>query len=284
MGTIPAEDISIAARDGFQLSATLFRSEHSNGNAVIVSSATAVPRRFYRHFASALATRGYSVITYDYRGIGDSRPLSLKGFDARTSDWALLDMAGVIDWVQDELSPMRLFKVGHSVGGQVTGLLDNSSAIDGMVTLSSQSGYWRLQGAEQKLVTGFHVHVTLPLLSHVFGYMPFGRVSGSEDLPKGVALQWSRWCRDPKYLLGDSSLPLERYDEFTAPILAYSIDDDKWGRPRAVDAMMSAYPNVERRHIEPAQHDIDSLGHFGYFRPHADRLWDEAIDWLDELV
>ena len=281
---MPIEDLTIAARDGFPLSATVYQAHRSNGNAVIISSATAVPRRFYRHFATVLATGGYSVITYDYRGIGDSRPESLKGFNARTSDWALFDMAGVVDWVREELMPTRLYKVGHSVGGQVAGLLDNSAEIDGMVTLSAQSGYWRLQGAEQKLVAGLHVFLTLPLLSHVFGYMPWSRISSAEDLPKGAALQWSRWCRNPKYLLGDRSLPLERYETFTAPVLAYSIADDKWGTPKSVDAMMSAYPNVERRHIDPAHHDIESLGHFGYFRPQADRLWEDVLSWLDDLA
>ncbi|MDJ0907865.1 MAG: alpha/beta fold hydrolase [Woeseiaceae bacterium] len=278
-----AENVTIAARDGFKLSATLYRGEPSNGNAVIISSATAVPRRFYRHFAAALAERGYSVITYDYRGIGDSRPATLRGFDARTSDWALLDMAGVVDWVREHLQPKRLYKIGHSVGGQVAGLLDNSADVDGMVTLSAQSGYWLLQGGEQKLVAGLHVHVTLPILSHLFGYMPWSKFSSAEDLPKGAALQWSRWCRDPKYLLGDTSLPLERYESFTAPVLAYSIDDDKWGTARSVDAMMSIYPNLERRHIDPDDHALESLGHFGYFRPHADRLWEDAMHWLDEL-
>ncbi len=283
MPTMPADNLTIAARDGFALSATLYRGEPSNGGAVIISSATAVPRRFYRHFATALADRGYSVITYDYRGIGDSRPETLRGFDARTSDWALLDMAGVVDWVREHLRPKRLYKIGHSVGGQVAGLLDNGAEIDGMVTLSAQSGYWRLQGGEQKLVVGLHVHVTLPFVSRMFGYIPWSKVGAAEDLPKGAALQWSRWCRDPRYLLGDASLPLERYESFEAPVLAYSIDDDKWGTPRSVDAMMSVYPNLERRHIDPRHHDLESIGHFGYFRPHADRLWEDAIRWLDEL-
>ena len=56
--------------------------------------------------------------------------------------------------------------------------------------------------------------------------------SSAEDLPKGVALQWSRWCRDRQYLLGDNALPLHRYDTFTAPVLAYSFSDDKWGTRR----------------------------------------------------
>ena len=271
---------AIPARDGFALDATLFRPRADIRGVVVISSATAVPQRFYRHFAATLAGAGYAVVTYDYRGIGGSRPDSLRGFDAKASDWALLDMAGVIDWVSSSFPSTGVFLAGHSVGGQIAGLLDNSASIDGMVTVSAQSGHWRLQGGEQKLVAALHVFVTLPLLAHVFGYMPWSWISSAEDLPKGAALEWSRWCRDPQYVLGDRSLPLARFADFNAPVLAYSIDDDKWGTSRSVDAMMSAYPNVERRHLIPAEQGLESLGHFGYFRPGARALWDEVVEWL----
>lgn len=282
MSDLVSDDaLRISARDDYALAATLCRPDRGFRGAVIVSSATAVPRRFYRHFAAELAAAGYAVVTYDYRGIGESAPASLKGFDARTRDWGLLDMAGVIDWAYDELGAAKLFLVGHSVGGQVAGLLDNADKIDGMVTVSAQSGYWAIQGGEQKWLAGFHMHVTFPVLTRLVGYMPWSWLGNALDLPKGPALEWSRWCRDPNYLLGDESLPLERFAMFEAPVLAYSIGDDKWGTQLAVNAMMSAYPNVERRHIEPADHGMASIGHFGYFRPASRPLWGDAIDWLN---
>ena len=278
-----SSQVVIPARDGFALAATLYSKGTAPSRVVVINSATAVPRRFYQHYARALAGAGYLAVTYDYRGIGGSRPESLRGFEARSSDWGLLDMAGVVDWVRSKFEPQRLFLAGHSVGGQLAGLLDNSAAIDGMITVSAQSGYWRLQGGEQKWLVGFHVHVSLPVLSILFGYMPWSWFGATEDLPQAAALEWSRWCRDPRYVLGDDSLPLDRYARFSAPVLAYSIGDDKWGTPRSVDAMMSAYPNVERRHIEPVQTGRNAIGHFGYFRPKADELWADGIAWLDAL-
>lgn len=276
--------VRIPARDGYELAATVHRPAAAPRGAVIVSSATAVPRRFYRHFAAELAGAGYVVISYDYRGIGDSAPASLRGFEAQTRDWGMLDMAGVIDWAAEEFVAPGLFLVGHSVGGQVAGLLDNADKVAGMVTVSAQSGYWALQGGEQKWLAGFHMHVTFPLLTRLVGYMPWSWLGSALDLPKGPALEWSRWCRDPDYLLGDDSLPLERFAQFEAPVLAYSIDDDKWGTVPAVNAMMSAYPAVERRHIKPADHGMPAIGHFGYFRPASRPLWADAIDWLDQCA
>jgi len=274
------QNLSIRARDGLELAGTSF-GDPSSDSVAVINSATAVPRGFYRHFAGALATAGYRVITYDYRGIGGSRPATLRGFPAAMRDWALLDMAGVLDWVAAEHPQARVVLVGHSVGGQIAGLVGGAHNIAGMATMSSQSGYWKLQGAEQKLLVAMHVHLTFPVLTSIFGYLPWRKFGSSEDLPHGVAKEWARWCRDPKYLLGDTSLPLERYQQFAAPVLAYSFSDDKWGTSRSVDAMMSAYPNLQRQHVEPHLAGLEALAHFGYFRPAASTLWPDVIEWLD---
>ena len=161
------------------------------------------------------------------------------------------------------------------------GMVPCSGLIDAMVTLSSQSGYWLLQGGFQKASVAFHMHFTFPLLSHLFGYMPFSWFGSSEDIPKGAALEWAKWCRQPGYLLDDQSLPLERYEGFQAPVLAYSFDDDNWGTKRSVDAMMKAYPNLTRRHVTPDNEGLKTIGHFGFFRPKSKVLWNEMVKWLE---
>jgi len=274
------QDLHIPARDGYPLAGRVFGD--SSDRVVVINAATAVPQRFYRHFAAALADAGYTAITYDYRGIELTSSAELKRLDATARDWALLDLPGVIDWVEGELSPGRLLLVGHSFGGQVAGMCDHPERIDGMVTMSAQSGHWRLQGGEQKLVVWLHTHLTLPLLSKLLGYMPMKAVGAGEDMPAGVAIEWSRWCRNRDYILGDETLPLGRYADFTAPVLAFSIDDDTWGTVRSVDAMMRAYPNLERRHLVPTEVGLDGIGHMGFFRPGSRVLWDEVVAWLSE--
>ncbi len=274
--------IDIPARDGFTLGGTLYRADTESRRIVVINPAIAVPGRFYRHFAAGLAEAGYTALTWDYRGIGASKPGSLRGFPATVRDWIFQDMAGIVDWVASELGTRSIFLVGHSLGGQVAGLLDNPSVIAGMATMSAQSGHWRLQGGEQKIVALFHIYLTLPLLSRIFGYGPWGLVGAGEDLPKAAALEWVGWCRNRKYLLGDTALPLDRFQRFTAPVLAYSFGDDKWGQPRSVDAMMRAYPTLERRHVEPADFGLDAIGHVGYFRPASKALWHDTITWFNK--
>lgn len=283
--TQPSPTVWIPARDGYSLAAEIVHSPDGKGRSriVVMNPAMGVPKRFYRSFALALAEAGMTTVLWDYRGIGGSRPESLGGFAATVTDWVLNDMSAVVDWAHREFEPERLFLIGHSLGGQVAGLLDNSRLIDGMVTLSAQSGYWRMQGGLQKLAVLFHAYVSLPVLTRLWGYAPWSRIGLGQDLPKPAALQWAGWLRKREYLLGDRSLPLERYLTFTAPILAYSFADDSWGTARAVDAMMRAYPNVERRDVTPSDFGLASIGHVGFFRPASRPLWNEVIGWLEGL-
>lgn len=272
-------DRTIDAR-GHALAASVFETPGSE-TVVLVNAATGVPRQFYKYFATYLRDHGWTALTYDYRGIGGSAPASLRGFDVRMRDWALVDMPAVIEWVGAELRPRRLFSIGHSFGGQGIGLIEDPHRITAMVGVSAQSGYWGVQGGAERYRARFAVTVLIPALTRLFGYFPWSRFAAGEDLPAGVALEWARWCRDRDYLLGDETLPLERYTAFDAPILAYSIDDDDWGTSRAVDDMMRAYSNVTRRHLVPADYGLEKVGHMGFFRQGSEAIWDETIAWLE---
>lgn len=270
--------ITIQASDGYSLHGRIFAAKPDSA-VLLVGSATAVPQRYYASFASDMQSRELTVITFDYRGIGESAPSSLRGFEAGAADWGLKDLQAAVDYIDASLSPPEIFVIGHSAGGQQAGLITGPERISSMVTVSAQSGYWRLQGGHEKLKVLFAATVLMPGLTRIFGYFPWSKLGG-EDLPYGVAMEWAAWCRSPGYLLDDKTLPLERFDSFTAPILAYSIDDDGWGTEQSVRSMMSAYPNVSFEHIVPGEHGLTKMGHFGFFRESSRHLWDDVYDWF----
>jgi len=67
-----AEPFEIQARDGHRLGATLFRPASSNGRALQIYAAAGVKQEYYGEFAAYLSERGFTVLTFDYRGIGRS--------------------------------------------------------------------------------------------------------------------------------------------------------------------------------------------------------------------
>src|SRR6201996_6363316 len=148
-----ADDITIPATDGYSLAAPLFLPRGAKRHAVVISSATATPRKIYRGFAGYLAHRGCAVLTYDYRGIGDSRQKSLvgynqfkslKGFKATMADWAALDVTAAVAWMRERYKAMPLAYVGHSFGGQALGLLGNNTEVSRALLIAAQAGYWKL--------------------------------------------------------------------------------------------------------------------------------------------
>ncbi|HMJ14611.1 MAG TPA: alpha/beta fold hydrolase, partial [Polyangiaceae bacterium] len=122
---VVAEPIRLETADGHELAGTLYASQAvSPLGTVIINSATAAPQVFYRRYAQYLARSGARVLTYDYRGIGQSRPESLRGFAATLSDWAEYDARAAFQFVSAEFPNSPLAFVGHSFGGQLIGLVD----------------------------------------------------------------------------------------------------------------------------------------------------------------
>ena len=273
--------VDLAARDGYRLGATLYGRRADGGRAVLVLPATGVPQEYYARFAEFLAARGFAVLTFDYRGIGRSRTGDIRKLDARMRDWALLDVAAAFDFLQRISADVSV--VGHSFGGQVLGLLPEPERVRTALIVGSQSGYWKHWSLLGRAWMWPTTHVALPLVSRLHGYFPAARLGFGEDLPAGVAIEWARWCRNPRYLVGDLGVEAA-YARFAAPLRAYAISDDAFAPVRAVRALLDLYPSSKGEVVEIRPRDIGvrSIGHFGFFRERfRDSLWREAADWLE---
>lgn len=278
--------LRILAQDAYGLSATLFEPRQPARATVVVNGATAVPASYYARFAEHLASSGYRVLTYDYRGVGASRPLNLRGFEANMSDWAELDARGVLDYVKLAFPAEPLVLVGHSFGGQLLGLLDDARDVAGAVLVGAQLGYyghWPLFG---RMKLSFIWNLMLPTLTRTFGYLP-GAAGIGEDLPKGVAEQWARWCLSPDYLMSEHPAARRRFARFDKPTLFYSMSDDDFAPEGAVAQLMNALSSapIEHRRVIPAELGVDAVGHFGFFHPRfTDTLWREVRWFVDDLA
>jgi predicted alpha/beta hydrolase len=288
------DDITFPAADGYALGATLFLPRGAKQHAVLINSATAVPRKIYRKFASYLARRGSAVLTYDYRGIGDSRqrallgyvkPKSLVGFKATMTDWAALDITAAVAWMRERYDHLPLAYVGHSFGGQALGLLPNNTEVKRALLVAAQAGYWKLMASPERYrVYALLNFIGMPL-TRVLGYMP-GWAGVGEDLPKGVFEQWTRWVMSERYLFDEPGLTaLSNFANYTGPLRSLCLSDDPWATRPAVSLLCSFFtstmPDVIT--ITPADVDASAIGHLGFFRPeHRDTLWRGAAEWLEE--
>lgn len=107
-----------------------------------------------------------------------------------------------------------------------------------------------------------------------------------EDLPLGVYRQWRRWCGFPRYFFDDPAMEhvTRGYANISAPIVAVNATDDRWAPPASRDAFMAGYRNAPWQGIDIDARTVGKLGHMGYFRPHAQPLWDAALAWADGVA
>jgi predicted alpha/beta hydrolase len=280
---ILSEAITLPALDGYPLTATLYHAPQPRAQLVI-AGATGVPQGFYRRFAEYAAQRGFSTLTLDYRGSGQSKPDTLRGFKMDYLDWAHLDLAAAVD--QHRHAQRPLYMVGHSFGGHAFGLLPNHDQVQGFYTFGTGAGWhgWMPKAEQLRVLTMWRL--IGPLMTRYKGYLAWSKLGMGEDLPLGVYTQWKRWCGYPRYFFEDPQMPglAERFAQVSTPIVAANALDDLWAPPASRNAFMAAYSAApyQARTIDPNS-GIGAIGHMGYFRPAAQPLWDETLNWFAEL-
>jgi len=284
------ESITIRADDGFVLAGRRFTPAIVPRAVVVLSSAMGVKQDFYFPFAQFLAEEGIAALTFDYRGAGASVPEgfrnSLRGFDADLFTWAQRDYNAAVRAAKAWQPDVPLLVVGHSLGGQLPGLLPDRDLIDGIITVASGSGYWRRNTPRTRRFVWFMWYFAVPLYTRLFGYFPGKKVKKVGDLPKGVIYQWAQWCKSPHYVIDRKGKPiLDGYERIRAPILSLSFTDDEMMSRWSIDSMHDKYRNapVERRIIAPEDVQAKRIGHFGFFRPEfRQTLWQQALEWMEQ--
>ena len=276
--------VSLIAADGYTLGGNRYPATAPLKGKLLVAGATAVPQGFYRRFAQFASSRGYETLTFDYRGIGQSRPLSLKGFRMDLLDWARQDLAAAVDAMADDATP--LYVVGHSFGGHAFGLLSNHHKVSAFYVFGTGAGWHGYMPLLERLRVLTMWKVVLPLLTWWKGYCPWKMLGMGEDLPVDAYRQWRHWCQFPRYFFDDPAMRgIElTYAEVRTPIVAANSLDDLWATPPSRDAFMQGYCNapVVRRDLDPL--DVGGkIGHMGYFRPTAEPLWENTLDWFASL-
>ncbi|MBV6288367.1 alpha/beta fold hydrolase [Pseudomonas aegrilactucae] len=287
--THPSPGIAVPFRepaaDGFSLGGFSWRHAMADPTraVVIINAATSVRCRFYSRFADYLYANGVDVITYDYRGIGESRPATLRGFQASWSDWGTLDFEAMLTRAQREFPGQPLDVVGHSFGGCAAGLAASAPIIRRLVTVGAQFAYWRDYAADSRWQLLCKWHLAMPLLTRVFGYFPGKRLGWMEDTPAGVVRDWATPAPAYEQRPSGRRLATLGFAQVQADILAISLTDDPFGTVPAIERLLGYFKASARTHLRIAPHEIDEpgVGHFAFFhRRFEAQLWPIALGWL----
>ena len=279
---------TVAAGDGYPLSAHEYGAAGAARAGVLIVPAMGVEQQYYAPFAQWLAARGCFVVTFDYRGMGHSRRGSLRALKADVLTWAEQDTAAVLAVLGDRMAGRPLLWIGHSLGGQVVGLVPGHEQVRAVVTVAAGSGYWRDYAPGLKRIAPLLWYLLVPASLPLYGYFPGRLLRMIGDVPAGVMRQWRSWCLNRDYLFGVlPSAVRERYASLKLPLLSLSFADDEYLSRRNIESLHAFYAGAERemQHIAPAEIGVPSIGHFGFFRRRFEgALWPRVGDWLDRQV
>jgi predicted alpha/beta hydrolase len=271
--------IRFPALDQYQLVGTFYEPAGSVTplRVVVFNTGAGIAAVRYRRFARFIASCGVPVLTYDYRGIGESRPPRLPGFPAVLEDWTEHDCGGAIAWLRGRYPGAEMIGVGHSVGTVLFGGAPNISELTRFVMICPHTGFVGDYRAGYRLPMALLWHGVMPALTHLFGYFPARLLGLGDDIPSGIALQWAARrtpelrpeATDPSGKRGQ--LVIARWTNLQQPALLVSIRDDAFATETAVRRFMLNFPNLraQRWIISHDEVGVRRLGHFGIFRAAA---------------
>lgn len=313
-GTEGFEVATLPARDGFPLGIRWFPSAlpspppaEGPRPIAVVAPALGVLQDFYLPFARWLAERGFTALTFDYRGTGASGgPPSERRVDADLFDWAE-DVAGVLAGALAGApgAPAKstgashaseavgspdppLVYVGHSMGLTLLALSGAYGRVGAAVGVATPHAHWRWWRGADRVKMWLAWHVLFPAASRLFGYFPGRRLGFGADLPRGIALQWARWGRRRDYVAeAAGGTAADAFAGFRRPLLALSATDDSYAPPGSVEALLAFFTGAELEHrrVDPGRYGLDRIGHLGFFREGTgEPIWEEIAAWLEAWV
>jgi len=280
--------ITIQTSDGVELSATTYNSHcldtKQSLGVVVIAAGVGLLQSEYSKYATYLASQGWLVVSFDYRGSGNSILDEKRQFSSCLRDWGKYDLDACIEWADKQKMP-RIVLVAHSVGGQLIPFASNHSKIDAIIAVCSQKGYWKFWDGFRRIQLMF-LWYFLPVLVKLFGYLPLVLLGRGSNIPAGVASEWGRWGRNRDFVDEQGRSLNFKFADVSSRLLAISFTDDTFFAPmQAVDALNALYVNTELSHwrLSPEVLHCEAIGHSGFFRypEKLQPLWVRVDSWLN---
>jgi predicted alpha/beta hydrolase len=277
--------IIINASDGYPLGALFGEPDNISMGTIVISAATSVRKEFYINFARFLIDNGYCVLLYDYRGIGESAPADIRTSLIYMHEWGTQDMNAVLNFLVVEKEFTGIIWLGHSIGAQLVGLLENKTHVRKVISINAALGYWGYFPYPMKMVVWLLWYIIGPALIKVYGYGTMRKIGWGEDLPRNVILEWRSWCMSKTYYMDflKTRIQMDRFYNFTIPITAIYTCDDYIANDKTAALMMQFFPNAPCKLIklDVSKYTDLKVGHTGIFRKRFESVF---WPWLLRII
>jgi len=277
------QELTIPTPDGLALPSFLIEPNAPSKGVILLCTGLGIPKEFYKKYLLFLGHEGYTALVFDYRGINLSD--EKEGKEVNLRNWGIVDLPTVISWLHQRYTNQPLYYFGHSIAGQVAGLMNNHALIDRYFFFCSTTGHHTAFSFPLNIFTWFMFNLHIPITSRLFGYMPPSLTYRGVKIAKGVALEWAKWSRQKEYIAAffNSFIPNQYYKKINKSIDWIYFKDDPIATKKAIQTMMAYYPNasITPHLLVPSELDIPRIGHSGFFTSKAEKIWRYPLDLLE---
>ena len=276
------KELFLQTPDHFPIAVKIFEPENSGGKLLLINAATGVKQQVYFSFAKYFTEKGFTVMTYDYRGVGESKPEKMRGFEASMRIWGTVDFKTVSGFIKENYRHYAKFCLGHSVGALILGMNEDSVMFEKLIFVATQDAYIGNLSLKVAFTAAVGFGLALPLTVILKGYFPAHRFGLGESLPKGTAYDWRTLILHKR----STSRLFEKIEsDFSKNLnqetLIIHAEDDPWVTMKGMESLMNnAYPNLKKkyREIKVSESPQKEIGHINFFRSYNRNLWKIVSD------
>lgn len=270
------ETILLKTKDQITITAHLFKPDIDLNKLLVINSATGVKQQVYFSFAKFFADNGFTVITYDYRGVGLSKPEVMKGYKGSMRIWGNQDYRAVTEFIKDQFPNYQKYCLGHSVGALILGMNPDSNLFDKFVFVGTQKAFVGNLKLKTRLEAYLGFGIVQPLSTKLMGYFPAQWFGLGESLPAGSAYDWRTLILNKK----STNRLLEKTENYAVQlhqdVFVVWAEDDVWLTRKGVTSLLlETYPNLKPtyRFIKTSESEKGKIGHVNFFRSYNQKLW-----------
>ena len=262
--------------------AHLFEPQNSNKKIILINSATGVKQQLYFKLAQFLSEKGFTVITYDYVGIGLSKRKDLRNCDSSMRTWGAEDYKCITDYIKINFAYFEKFLIGHSVGALLLGLNEDSKIFKSFVFIGTQKAYAGHLNWPTRILAYLGFGIMQPLLTKMFGYFPAHRFNLGESLPAGAARDWCTLILNKdstNAVLKKCSQNFSK--DLKQKVLVLRAEDDHWLTEKGVHQLLKeTYPNLNPTYqiLKVLDSPKKEIGHINFFRSYNQPLWNIILE------
>lgn len=279
------EKLILTTENQVSLAVHVFYPKKSNGKLLLINSATGVKQQVYFSFANYFSEKGFTVITYDYSGIGLSKPKNMKGYQSSMRVWGSKDYKAITQYIKRNFPEYRKYCLGHSVGALILGMNEDSAMFEKFIFVGTQNAFVGHLRLKTKIEAYLGFGIVQPLTTSLLGYFPAHWFGLGESLPKNCAYDWRTLILNRK----STNRLLEKIDDYSKElrqhVFVIRAEDDVWLTEKGVLSLLNTtYSNLKPtyRLVKTSESDKKEIGHINFFRSYNSKLWDIILNELKD--